>query len=185
MKTFITTFTLLSGLSLSAAAQITPQAEMTFQKEVHDYGEIKQGGDGTCEFKFTNTGSVPLIISEAKGSCNCTVPSWPKQPIKPGESGVIKVKYGTDRIGAINKTVTVTANIEGGTKVLRIKGTVLATENQGAPLKEDGNGGFKAKLVGEDIDNKKDEKKVKNEPIPRKPKVKKKSKRTAIKYMMD
>ena len=85
-------------------------AEVTFEKDVHDYGTVKQGGNGECEFKFTNTGTEPLIISDAKGSCGCTVPEWPKTPIKPGESAVIKVKYDTKRVGPINKNVTVTSN---------------------------------------------------------------------------
>lgn len=110
------------------------QAELTFQKEVHDYGQIKQGGNGDCTFKFTNTGTAPLIISDAKGSCQCTVPEWPKTPIKPGESATITVHYNTNRVGEINKTVTLFANVEGGSKVVRIKGQVVAAEIAGAPL---------------------------------------------------
>lgn len=110
------------------------QAELTFQKEVHDYGEVKQNGNGDCEFKFTNTGTSALIISDAKGSCQCTVPEWPKTPILPGQSATIKVHYNTARVGDINKTVTLYANIEGGTKVVRIKGKVVAAEEVGAPI---------------------------------------------------
>ena len=110
------------------------QAELTFQKEVYDYGEVKQNGNGDCEFKFTNTGTAPLIISDAKGSCQCTIPEWPKKPINPGETATIKVHYNTSRVGDINKTVTLFANIEGGSKVVRIKGKVIAIEETGAPL---------------------------------------------------
>jgi hypothetical protein len=114
-------------------------AEVSFDKEVHDYGNVKQGGNGECEFKFTNTGSEPLIISDAKGSCGCTVPEWPKTPIKPGETASIKVKYDTKRVGPINKTVTVTSNATTEpTKTLRIKGTVEAVEGGGAPLNNGG-----------------------------------------------
>ncbi len=135
MKKLIFAMSILFLGAVAAKAQ-TPaaMAEMTFQKEVHDYGDIKQGANGDCEFKFTNTGSAPLIITDAKGSCGCTVPEWPKTPIKPGESDVIKVHYDTKRIGPISKTVTVTANIEGGTKVIRIKGNVQAPETTGAPV---------------------------------------------------
>ena len=128
--------TMVGLLSFTAKAQVanSPQAEMTFKEEVHDYGEVKQGANGDCEFKFTNTGTAPLIISDAKGSCQCTVPDWPKAPIKPGESATIKVHYNTNRPGPINKTVTITANIEGGTKVLRIKGNVVAAETAGVPV---------------------------------------------------
>ena len=108
----------------TAVAQTGPQA--SFEKEVHDYGTMKQHGDGTCEFVFTNTGDEPLIISNAKGSCGCTVPSWPKEPIGPGESNSIKVKYDTKRVGPINKSVTLTMNSSTPTKVLRIKGNIEA-----------------------------------------------------------
>jgi hypothetical protein len=127
---------LFLGLGKIAQTQNTGlyQAELTFQKEVHDYGEITQGGNGDCVFKFTNTGTAPLIISDAKGSCQCTIPEWPKTPIKPGETASITVHYNTTRVGDINKTVTLTANIEGGTKVVRIKGKVVAGEVAGAPV---------------------------------------------------
>jgi Protein of unknown function (DUF1573) len=130
---------LFLGLGKFAQTQTVglSQAEITFQKEVHDYGEVKQGGNGDCTFKFTNTGTAPLIVSDAKGSCQCTVPEWPKTPIKPGESASITVHYNTTRVGDINKTVTLYANIEGGTKVVRIKGKVVAAEVAGAPVKTD------------------------------------------------
>ncbi len=107
------------------AAAPTSNAEISFNKEVHDYGKIEKGGNGVCEFVFTNTGTDPLIISKARGSCGCTVPTWPKEPIAPGASSSIKVKYDTKRVGPINKSVTLTSNAKNSpTKVLRIKGTV-------------------------------------------------------------
>lgn len=109
-------------------------AEISFEQETINYGEIEQGANGVREFKFTNTGKSPLIISNARGSCGCTVPTWPKEPIKPGESGVIKVKYDTKRVGPINKSVTITSNAKTATKVLKIKGTVLAAQT--SPEKE-------------------------------------------------
>lgn len=128
----------LGAMALNVNAQVAG-AEVSFDKEVHDYGTVKQGGNGECEFKFTNTGTEPLIISDAKGSCGCTVPEWPKTPIKPGETASIKVKYDTKRVGPINKTVTVTSNASSEpTKVLRIKGTVEAVEGGGAPLNTGG-----------------------------------------------
>src|SRR5688572_11009705 len=68
-------------------------ADIKFEKLIHDYGTIKQGGNGDCEFLYTNTGKEPLIISNCQGSCGCTVPSCPKEPILPGKTGVIKVHY--------------------------------------------------------------------------------------------
>ncbi|MDF2438910.1 MAG: hypothetical protein K0Q95_3286 [Bacteroidota bacterium] len=100
-------------------------AEMTFEKDVHDFGTIEYAGNGTYEFKFKNTGKEPLIISDAKGSCGCTVPTYPKNtPIKPGESQVIKVTYDTKRAGNFTKTVTIHSNAKTPEKVLTIKGHV-------------------------------------------------------------
>jgi hypothetical protein len=113
-------------------------AVITFETDVVDYGTIEQGAEGMREFKFKNTGKEPLIISNAAGSCGCTVPTWPKEPIKPGESSTIKVKYDTKRLGAINKSVTITSNATEATKVLRIKGEVIAPKT--TPVKEGGAG---------------------------------------------
>mgnify|MGYP000359684087 CR=1 FL=1 len=136
-------FALITGGVNAQATQTTAQpikvenpnaAEITFEKEVVDYGTIEQGADGVREFKFTNTGKEPLLISNARGSCGCTVPTWPKEPIKPGESSTIKVKYDTKRLGAINKSVTITSNAASTTKVIRIKGKIIAPQT--SPLKE-------------------------------------------------
>lgn len=114
-------------------------AMIEFEKEVHDYGTIKNGADGTCTFDFKNTGNQPLIISNAKGSCGCTVPSWPKEPINPGQTATITVKYDTKRTGAINKSVTITSNaVNEPTKVLRIKGNVLPKPTGSAPVNNSG-----------------------------------------------
>ena len=114
-------------------------AKIKFDKEVHDYGTIKNGADGTCTFDFTNTGNQPLIISNAKGSCGCTVPSWPKEPVTPGQTATITVKYDTKRTGAINKSVTITSNaVNEPTKVVRIKGNVLPKPTGSAPVNNSG-----------------------------------------------
>ncbi len=78
-------------------------ARIEFSKETHDYGNIRYGSDGACSFEFKNTGNVPLIISDAQGSCGCTVPDWPKEPIAPGAKATIRVKYDTKRPGEFNK----------------------------------------------------------------------------------
>jgi hypothetical protein len=106
----------------------TPKVEgagIVFESETIDYGTIPHNADGKREFVFTNNGNKPLIISNAVGSCGCTVPTWPKEPIAPGAKGVIGVKYATDRVGAFTKTVTLTTNVTEPTKVLTIKGNVL------------------------------------------------------------
>jgi len=104
-------------------------AGLLFESDVIDYGTIAKDSDGNRQFVFTNNGNKPLIITNAQGSCGCTVPSYPKEPIAPGGKGVIGVKYSTDRVGAFSKTVTLTTNAVGSpTKVLTIKGKVLADD---------------------------------------------------------
>ena len=98
--------------------------QITFNQETIDYGTVKKAANGEREFVFKNTGKEPLIITNCVGSCGCTVPVWPKTPIAPGEKASIKVKYDTQRLGAFQKTVTVTSNAATPTKVLTIKGTV-------------------------------------------------------------
>lgn len=119
----------------------TSLAEITFEKDIHDFGTIEYEGNGTYEFKFTNTGKEPLIISDAKGSCGCTVPTYPKNvPIKPGESQVIKVTYDTKRPGSFTKTVTINSNAKTPQKVITIKGLVQAAAPDAFPVgKKDDN----------------------------------------------
>lgn len=101
-------------------------AGMVFENETIDYGTIPHNADGKREFVFTNNGNKPLVIESTQGSCGCTVPTTPKEPIAPGAKGVIGVKYATDRVGAFTKTVTIKSNAVGQeTKVVTIKGTVL------------------------------------------------------------
>ncbi len=100
-----------------------------FETDVIDYGEIAHNSDGNRIFKFKNTGKSPLIITQVKGSCGCTVPTKPEEPIMPGATGEIKVKYATNRVGPFSKTVTITSNAFEATKVLKIKGRVLEDKN--------------------------------------------------------
>jgi hypothetical protein len=105
--------------------QTATNDSIVFEKTVHDYGTIAQGADGNCEFKFTNKGKTPLILSNVRASCGCTVPEWPKEPIEPGKEGVIKVKYNTNSPGSFNKSITVNSNAVNATVMLKIKGNVL------------------------------------------------------------
>ncbi len=143
MKKIFLAFALISGIMV-AQAQTTTSAEkkgvngpkMEFKTSVMDYGLIEHNSDGNREFVLTNTGNAPLIISNAKGSCGCTVPTWPKAPIAPGESASIGVKYSTNRIGKFTKTITLTTNAEEKTKILTIKGEVKKpVEAPAAPTK--------------------------------------------------
>ena len=119
-----------AGMASTAMAQeISLGAAIEFEKDLHDYGTIPHKGNGTYAFEFTNTGSDDLLITNAKGSCGCTVPSWPKTPIAPGASAKIEVTYDTKRFGAFSKSVTITSNaVNTPVKVIRIKGSVLAAE---------------------------------------------------------
>ncbi|PCI93295.1 MAG: hypothetical protein COB15_16690 [Flavobacteriales bacterium] len=96
-----------------------------FADVAHNFGSIQQDSKNTKVFKFTNTGSEPLIIEDAKGSCGCTVPKFPKEPIKPGETGEIEVVYSPGKQqGAQTKTVTITANTDPITTTLNISANV-------------------------------------------------------------
>lgn len=115
-------------LALSVSAQETAQIE--FKAETIDYGVIEKGSDGVRVFEFTNTGTAPLIITKVSSSCGCTIPKKPEDPIAPGDTGEIQVKYDTNRVGPIRKAVTVISNATTPTKVLKIKGEVKAADGK-------------------------------------------------------
>ena len=106
----------------------TKVAVIKFKTEIIDYGTVTQNSDGTKIFTFTNEGNAPLLITKVKTSCGCTVPSYSKAPIMPGDSGELEIKYNTKKLGAFTKTVTVTSNAEGGNKILKIKGNIVASK---------------------------------------------------------
>ena len=133
MKKVLVTLGISMMMTFAAFAQnATPQPAanpnapvITFEKTTHDYGTVIKGGDGTCEFKFKNTGIEPLILSNVGSSCGCTVPEWPREPIMKGKSASIKVKYDSNRVGPINKTITVMSNAREASVQLRIVGNVV------------------------------------------------------------
>lgn len=124
MKRVISLAVLLLGLVVTTFAQ--EGAKMEFESTTVDYGTIEHNADPYRVFKFKNTGNAPLIISHAKGSCGCTVPEYSTDPVLPGKSGEIKVRYATNRIGVFQKTVTLTTNSVPSIIVLTIKGAVKA-----------------------------------------------------------
>ncbi|MCB9283817.1 MAG: DUF1573 domain-containing protein [Lewinellaceae bacterium] len=152
MKKLLSVLTLMVMASVWVAAQVNTAAPaapapadengpvMTLETTEVDYGKIEQGSDPYRVFKFTNTGKAPLVIENAKGSCGCTVPSYSKEPIAPGEASEIKVRYDTNRIGKFTKTVTLTTNEAVQTRTLRISGEVYAkpTEPEGVPASTGG-----------------------------------------------
>jgi len=123
MKKLITLLCIaIMSFSINAQEKV---AKIEFKTDVIDYGTIEKGANGVRFFEFTNTGDAPLIITKVKSSCGCTTPSWPDQPVMPGKSGKIEVKYDTNRLNAIRKTITVSSNAETPTVALKIKGTVI------------------------------------------------------------
>ena len=121
---------LFVGLLAFAVQAQEKTAKIEFKSETVDYGEINKGSDGVRVFEFTNTGDAPLIISKVSSSCGCTIPKKPEEPIMPGQTGEIQVKYDTKRVGPIRKAITVISNADTPTKVLKIKGEVKAVDGK-------------------------------------------------------
>ncbi|MFT6746346.1 MAG: hypothetical protein ACJAZ2_000685 [Glaciecola sp.] len=138
-------FTLTGVVSAQTAGTPPAEAEkkadpnaavIKFEKDVVDYGTINKGDEPLRIIKFTNTGKSPLVITNCQGSCGCTVPECPKDPIMPGETGELKVRYDTKRVGNFNKTVTVKSNASNDVVYLKIKGNVLDVKTPDAfPVK--------------------------------------------------
>ncbi len=134
MKKILSTLILLSLISLSAWSQSGPKIKLD-ANEVN-YGTIEQNSEPFRTLKFKNVGNEPLIIKSARGNCGCTVPTWPREAIMPGETNELKIKYSTDRIGPINKKVTLTTNEpeNENTHYISIVGNVLGSQDsQGVP----------------------------------------------------
>lgn len=125
----LTTILFFGLLSMGLFAQ-NKVAKIEFKTDTIDYGTIEKGADGLRTFEFTNTGDAPLIISDVKSSCGCTVPKWTKEPIMPGQSGEIQVKYDTNRVNSIKKTVTVISNADTPTVSLKITGMVVDSSKE-------------------------------------------------------
>lgn len=135
MKNFILIIFFASFLSTNAFSQWGNnnngtlsngnEAEVVWEKQNIDLGELKQYNPKDVVFKFTNKGGKPIIITNAKGSCGCTEIYYSKKPILPGKSAEIIVTYDAETLGVFNKTVTLTMNIEKSKQILHIKGTVI------------------------------------------------------------
>lgn len=135
MKKFILSAAFIFGVVIVALSQSptvviesgnpSSMAKFKWEQTTHNFGKINQGKPVSIEFTFTNSGSTPLVISNVKGSCGCTVTKYSKEPIAPGKSGNVKATFNAAAMGAFNKSVRVTANVEGGMETLFIKGEVL------------------------------------------------------------
>lgn len=120
----IFTLLILASFGLNSMAQ-EGQAQITFKTETIDYGTVDKASNGVRVFEFTNTGNSPLVITDVKSSCGCTIPKKPEKPVLPGESGEIEVSYDTKRTGIFQKAITVRSNAKTTNVILRIKGEVL------------------------------------------------------------
>lgn len=108
------------------AQEVTEGPQISFSKQIHDYGEFPYDGKSDCSFEFKNSGTEPLIISNVGNSCSCTIVEWSEEPVAPGKTSEIKIRYDTKRVGPFTKTFTVLSNaVNSPTLVLRIKGNVL------------------------------------------------------------
>lgn len=108
------------------AANAANAPKMKFDNNAFDFGKVNQGDKVTHEFKFTNVGKSPLIIKESFASCGCTTPEWPKSPVKPGDSGVIKVTFNsTGKSGLQDKQITVVGNTVPANTIVHLVGEVL------------------------------------------------------------
>lgn len=123
-------------INVPASASDTPAEagsapKLTFVEELHDFGKIIQGEKVSYSFVFKNTGGSDLVISSAQGSCGCTVPSFPKEPVKPGQESKIDVVFDSDgKSGLVEKTITLTTNCNPSTKILTISTTVIVPEEE-------------------------------------------------------
>ena len=127
----ITTDLVSSPLTANQSAEKVPTPQIQMDEESFDFGEIQQGESVTHDFVLKNIGDANLIISAAKGSCGCTVPEWPKEPIAKGEEAAMKVTFNSaGRSGKQNKTVTLVTNAIPNTKVITINGNVIIPKNK-------------------------------------------------------
>jgi hypothetical protein len=119
------------GKQAAAPAQADEnKATLTFDKNIHDFGDINQGDVVSHSFKFKNTGKSPLILTNVQVTCGCTAPKWPKEPIMPGKTAVIEVSFNSaGKMGKQNKVITVTSNASNATEYLTINSNILAPKN--------------------------------------------------------
>ena len=115
---------IISSATVYAQAK-SQEAIFKFDKEWHDFGKVKKGENVFYDFKFKNAGMTPLIISDVDAGCSCTVPEWPKTPVLPNSTAIIKVSYSSkDHNGVFNKAIRISSNSSTPTKIIRIKGVV-------------------------------------------------------------
>ncbi len=118
----------------SAVVPTGPTTTISFDETDYDFGTIDEGEIVKHVFKFKNTGNEPLIISNAKGSCGCTVPQWPREPIAVGDNGEITVEFNSKgKKGQRTQKVTITANTNPPQTFINLKGQVTPTAGESKP----------------------------------------------------
>jgi hypothetical protein len=126
MKKILMICAVILGFAFTASAQDNEKAEFKFNEEKHDFGKIPQGTPVTTIFEFTNVGKEPLILTEVRPTCGCTIADYTKTPVKSGEKGIIKITYNAAVAAPFNKTIVVTSNAKTPQKYLNIVGEVVA-----------------------------------------------------------
>src|ERR1700709_2110195 len=125
MKKILLICAVILGFAFTASAQDSEKAEFKFNEEKHDFGKIPQGTPVTTIFEFSNIGKEPLILTDVRPTCGCTIADYTKTPVKSGEKGVIKITYNAIAGGPFNKTIVVTSNAKTAQKYLVIVGVVM------------------------------------------------------------
>ncbi len=126
MKKIILLFAVVLGLAVTASAQTDNKAEFKFVSEKYDFGKIPQGKPVTTNFEYTNIGEEPLILTEVRPTCGCTIADYTKTPVKKGQKGTIKITYNAAVVGGFTKSIVVTSNAKTPQKIITIMGEVLA-----------------------------------------------------------
>ncbi|HPS83421.1 MAG TPA: DUF1573 domain-containing protein [Bacteroidales bacterium] len=124
-KIIISLLMLALPLVYVSAQNVATGPVISFEKLTHDFGTISKGTPVSYDFVFTNTGKEPLLLSEPRSSCGCTVPSYPKEPIMPGQKKSIKITFDAEKEGEFNKQVNILSNAENSPVVIVIKGKVI------------------------------------------------------------
>jgi len=139
MKSLLISLFFILSLTFAFSQENSPVLKVG---KTFDFGQIDKNSEGIGNLKFYNTGKSPLIITNIASTCGCTVPSWPKEPVMPGDSGIINVIYDTRRVGTINKQITISSNASEPDVIVRISGNVLDIPENIMPQKIIDNSGM-------------------------------------------
>ena len=131
MKRFLTGYLALLAVLIASCTNSSEDHakqlgnEIWFPEEIHDYGEIRENSNGSYTFKFKNISDLPIVVNRVRSNCGCTVPSWPREPVEPGDEGEIVVRYNTELTGSFMKSIYVYSSAANSPVKLQIKGKVI------------------------------------------------------------